>query len=125
MPASPFISRNFYFFLPSFLVGFSIALVGMLIPNLDPNGVLFLVAFGFWGFGFVLAYLEPNWLSPGWYQWLKKEHGDILPYLAQEAHELGRQEWLSRVKTQADLEQWVEDFRRRHYLNKGSESGKK
>jgi hypothetical protein len=59
-----------------------------------------------------LAYLEPAWLSPTWYRWLKKEHGDILPDLAAEARRLGRKEWMKRVRTQEDLERWVEDFRR-------------
>jgi hypothetical protein len=62
--------------------------------------------------GFVFAYLEPAWLSPSWYRWLKREHDDILPDLAAEAHRLGCKEWLKRVRTQEDLEQWVEEFRR-------------
>ena len=63
---------------------------------------------------YIFAYFEPNWLSPEWYRWLKEEHGDILPYLAEEAHQMGREEWLKRVETQEDLEQWVAEVRRKH-----------
>ena len=95
-------------------------LIGVLLVNLDPNStpaLYFLyTAFGLWGMSFVFAYLEPDWMSPAWYRWLKHEHGDILPYLAQEAHEMGRAEWLARVQTQEDLEQWVAEFRHKHGL---------
>jgi len=118
MPAAPFISRNFYFFLPAFVVGCLVFLVGMLSvvqnPYADPT--LMLVGLGIVGLGFVFAYLEPYWLSPAWYRWLKKEHSDILSDLAVEAHQLGRQEWLKRVQTQEDLEVWVAEVRRKYGL---------
>lgn len=114
MPGAPFISRNFYFALPTTVIGLIIGFMGLLLPSLDPNADSVLVAFAIFGLGFLLAYLEPDWMSPTWYRWLKREHIDILPYLAQEAHQLGREEWLSRVKTQADLEQWVAEVRRKH-----------
>jgi hypothetical protein len=73
------------------------------------------VCFGFcfWIISFVFAYLEPDWLAPAWYRWLKREHGKILPLLAQEAHQLGRDEWLKQVQTQEDLENWVTEVRRK------------
>jgi hypothetical protein len=118
IPAAPLISRNFYFFLPAFVIGSTIGLLGVFLVILDPHAdpFLIIVAFGIYGMGFVLAYLEPSWLAPKWYRWLKREHGDILPDLAEEAHQLGREAWLKRVETQEDLEQWVEDFRRKHGL---------
>jgi hypothetical protein len=128
IPAAPLISRNIYFFLPAFIPSVVLGLIGVLSVAIDPTTddnpiyFTFYLAFGFQALGFVIAYLEPSWLSPTWYRWLKKEHGDILPYLAQEAHEMGRRKWLKQVKTQAGLEQWVEDFRRRHHLEKISAS---
>ncbi len=120
MPAAPLISRNFYFFLPAFSVGFTIFLLGSLPIALDPNAdyTLMLIGLGVTAIGFVFAYLEPDWLSPAWYRWLKRKHGDILPDLAAEAHRLGRAAWLSRVQTQADLEQWVAEVRRKHGLHR-------
>jgi hypothetical protein len=118
VPAAPFISRGFYFALPTFVIGFAVGLIGLLSVAVDPyaDPTLMFVAFGFWGMGFIFAYFEPDWLSPAWYRWLKKEHGDILPYLAEEAHQLGRKEWLKQVQTQEDLERWVEEVRHKYTL---------
>ena len=121
MPAEPLISRGFYFFLPSFLVGSAIMLVSTLFVIRDPNNndvlLLQFSVLGFWVLGFTFAYFEPEWLAPTWYRWLKREHGDILPYLEQEANSLGRAAWLKRVQTQEGLEEWVADVRRKHKLN--------
>jgi hypothetical protein len=116
VPAAPLISRGFYFTLPAFLLGFTVGLAGLLLPSLDPNANSVLVALALWGSGLALAYFEPNWLSPTWYRWLKKEHGDILPYLAEEAHQLGREEWLKQVQTQEDLERWAKEVRHKYTL---------
>ncbi len=115
-----YISRNFYFALPPFLVGFlfvvwGIALIGQDINNTTGEYILF-IAFGFYGLAFVFAYLEPDWLAPEWYRWLKREHGHILSLLAQEANQLGRAEWLKQVQTQEDLEAWVVKVQRKHGL---------
>jgi hypothetical protein len=114
----PLISRNFYFALPTVMLGVIVLLIGLLFTIADPNNsntLYFLyIAFGLWGISYIIAYLEPDWMSPEWYRWMKREYGDILPYLAQEAHQLGRKEWLSRVETQADLEVWVAEVRRKY-----------
>jgi hypothetical protein len=113
-----YISRNFYFALPFFTLGMLIGTVDIILFGQDPyrSVVPLLVAFGFWGLAFVFAYLEPDWLAPTWYRWLKREHGNILSLLAQEAHQLGRAEWLKHVQTQADLEAWVAEVRKKHRL---------
>ena len=66
------------------------------------------------GLGMVFAYLEPDWMAPEWHRWLKREHGDIMPYLALDAHELGREAWMQRVETQEGLEEWVAAVRKRY-----------
>ncbi|MBP8002485.1 MAG: hypothetical protein KA314_24485 [Chloroflexi bacterium] len=113
-----YISRNFYFFLPAFIVGLLLGIVGLVLVGSNPfdsgGGMLFLIGFGFWGLGFLFAYFEPDWLSPAWYRWLKRKHGDILPYLEQEANRLGRAAWLRQVRTQKDLEAWVNEVRERY-----------
>jgi hypothetical protein len=120
VPAAPLISRSFYFALPTAILAFVIGLVGMLLVALNPNSesalYLFFFTFGLLGASFIFAYFEPDWMSPAWYRWLKKKHGDILPYLAEEAHQLGRKEWLKRVETQEDLERWAEEVRHKYTL---------
>jgi hypothetical protein len=110
----PVVSKSFYFALPTAMLGLIIGLIGLLLPSLDPNADLVFVAFGFWGISFVIAFLEPGWMAPTWYRWLKKEHGDIMPYLVLDAHEMGRQAWMRRVETQAGLEEWAEEVRRKY-----------
>lgn len=118
MPSAPLISRNFYFALPTITLGLTSGLIGVVLVAIDPHSQIALyfmyVAFGLWGISFVFAYLEPDWMSPKWYRWLKREQGDILSELAVEAHQLGRQAWLDRVQTQADLESWVAEVRRKY-----------
>ncbi len=113
-----YISRNFYFALPTYVLGLILVLVDTILfdPNDQGIPILIIVAFCCWMMSFVLAYLEPDWLAPAWYRWLKREHGHILSLLAQEAHQLGRTEWLKRVQTQEDLEIWVTEVRRKHGL---------
>jgi hypothetical protein len=111
-----YISRNFYFFLPTFVIGLTLVVVDVVIYSLNSQSlpIFSLLAFALWGLGFVFAYFEPSWLSPAWYRWLKQEHGDILPYLEQEANRLGRAAWLRRVRTQKDLETWVNEVREQY-----------
>lgn len=117
--AWPLVSSSFYFFLPTFLVGFILLLVDSFLATIDPNrdvNILLLSVPLFWASGFIFAFLEPGWMSPAWYQWLKRKHGDIMPYLARDAHEMGRKTWVEKVKTQQGLEQWVAEVQRKHGL---------
>ncbi len=108
-----YISRNFYFALPTFVLGLLLQIVDIHLFNINEQTppILTILAFCFWIISFVFAYLEPDGLAPQWYRWLKREHGKILPLLAQEAHQLGRDEWLKRVQNQEDLENWVAEVR--------------
>jgi hypothetical protein len=114
----PLISRNFYFALPTAMLGGFFIAIDIVLGINDPNStpVFSFIAFGLWGASFVIAYFEPDWMSPEWYRWLKREHGDIMPYLVLDAHEMGRQEWMRRVQTQVGLEEWAAEVRRKHRL---------
>ncbi len=57
-------------------------------------------------------------LKPSWLRWLEKEHGDIIPLIQQEIEEIGPRNWDQQVNTQQNLEEWIEDFRRKHRLEK-------
>lgn len=113
---TPFVSKSFYFALPTAMLGgIFIIIEGMLIElEKDSPLILACIAFGLWAISFVIALLEPKWMSPEWYRWLKREHGDIMPYLALDAHELGRDAWMQRVETQEGLEEWVAEVRRKY-----------
>ena len=118
MPARAVVSSGIYFALPTAILGCVLVIAGALMATSDFNSTealyLLYTAAGCLVLSYIFAYFEPNWLSPEWYRWLKEEHGDILPYLAEEAHQMGREEWLKRVETQEDLEQWVAELRRKH-----------
>ncbi len=66
--------------------------------------------------GFIFSFLQPSFLKPTWLKWLEQGHGDIMPILQQEANAMGLGIWEARVKTQADLETWVAEVRRKHGL---------
>ena len=61
----------------------------------------------------VFAMWQPWWLKPKWLRWLEKEHGDIIEILWEEVRQEGHT-WERRVRTQADLEDWVAEVRRKH-----------
>ncbi len=65
---------------------------------------------------FLLSIWRPRWLAPKWLLWLEDYHNDVLPLLKKEAQHMGGREWEDRVYTQADLEQWVAEVRRKHGL---------
>lgn len=122
VPASPIVSRGFYFALPTLVIGSISLLVGIYFIGLDPNSntAYFFICppWPLWLLGFVFAYIEPGWMSPAWYRWLKKEHGAILPMLIEDAEQMGRAAWLKQTKTQQGLEQWVAEVRHKHGLDK-------
>ena len=86
------------------------------VNNSDSIPIFSFIAFGLWGGSYIIAILEPNWMSPAWYRWLKKYHGDIMPYLVRDAQRLGRKVWMERVKTQEGLEEWAAEVRRKQGL---------
>ncbi len=75
----------------------------------------------FWGVVFplgiavaVLLFWPPAWIKPSWLRWLEKNHKGILLLLVEDARETP--DWEQRVATQAGLEAWVAEVRRKHGL---------
>ena len=64
---------------------------------------------------YILAIRQPWWLKPAWLRWLEKEHGDIIHLLWEDVRQ-DRWGWEQRVRTQAGLEEWVAEVRRKHGL---------
>jgi hypothetical protein len=71
---------------------------------------------------YALAIWQPWWLKPVWLRWLEREHGDVIELLWEDVRK-DRWGWERRVRTQAQLEAWVAEVRRKHgrdHLNAGS-----
>ena len=66
--------------------------------------------------GSILAVIRTSFLVPEWLKWLEQEHASITPLLIQEGREMGVLNWQARVWTRRDLEEWVEEVRRKHSL---------
>ncbi len=65
----------------------------------------------------LVVIFQPRWLKPGWVRWLEENHGDILELLIEEARKTPKwADWAERVSTQAGLEAWVAEVRRKHGL---------
>jgi hypothetical protein len=50
---------------------------------------------------------QPRWLKPAWLQWLEENHGSRLEKIFAAARKIGPREWEAQVKTQDDLQRWV------------------
>ena len=60
----------------------------------------------------VLAVWNPRWLRPQWLNYLEDEYGTVMWHLLEDAHHNPR-EWTRRVRTQAGLEEWAEETRKK------------
>jgi uncharacterized membrane protein YccC len=106
----------FYFGIPMGVTLLALAL-SLLLPDsmekgwgsLDIVGGLFIISI-------IITLWRPPWLRPKWLRWLEDNHRSILSLLRREAREMGGPAWEERVRTQEDLEQWVEEVRRKHGL---------
>jgi hypothetical protein len=76
--------------------------------------ILTCVSLGFGLIGLLFNFTQPAFLKPKWYRWLKKNHGDIMPWLRQDVRRMGYDEWKKRTKTIAELEDWATEVRRRY-----------
>ena len=64
--------------------------------------------------GLVFNFIQPQFMRPQWYRWLKENHGDIMPWLRQDVESMGYSEWKERTKTITELEDWAIDVRKRY-----------
>jgi hypothetical protein len=102
-----------YWSIPFSVVLFTMGCV-VFIPDIETRRRAFLYV-GFFGFipSLILAMIRPRWLVPPWLRWLEDNHRGILSLLKYEARKMGGNEWNRRVRTQAGLEEWVAEVRRK------------
>lgn len=100
-------------------LGLSIMLIafGGLLPTQTLRDWSLNIAFFLTALAIILAMWQPRWLKPKWLRWLEEEHGDIIEILWEEVRQEGHA-WGRRVRTQEQLEQWVEEVRRKRGLVK-------
>jgi hypothetical protein len=100
-------------------IPFGLTVLSMGIASLPPSDEIRQTLF--WGITFplgisvaVLLFWPPDWIKPAWVRWLEKNHKDILLLLLENARQTP--DWEQRVATQAGLETWVAEVRRKHGL---------
>ena len=96
-----------------------LCLLFMLIGALSPARLKLPFVFIAGGCGLsalIFLAVQPRFLKPNWLQWLEGHHKEHLALLQHEAEQMGHFQWARRVKTQAGLEQWVEEVLRKHGL---------
>ena len=102
--------------IPMALTVLSIGLIPILpIAKENRGGVITYVTAPLLIMTYILAMWQPWWLKPAWLRWLEKEHGDIIHLLWEDVRQ-DRGGWEQRVRTQAGLEEWVAEVRRKHNL---------
>lgn len=115
---------NIYTLIPVGITAFLWGIIGLLVLTAPKDNItlkyltliLGIISIGSIIVGILLAFFFPDHMKPYWLKWLEGEHKDILPILRKEANQLGYPTWDNLVKTQADLENWVAEVRRKHGL---------
>ena len=104
---APFLAMAFLFF------GISDWQLGQ-----DPHSlsIWLFVGIGCIVLGFVCGFLQPSWLSPSWLRRLKREYGDVINLLLEDAIGMDKHELEKRLETWESLEQWVAEVRRKRGL---------
>jgi hypothetical protein len=112
------VARFWYYVLPFLALAFLLAGVDDWLLGQNPHSlpISFFVGIGCVVLGFVCGFLQPSWLSPLWLRRLKREHGDIIPRLLEDAVGMDKRELERRLETWESLEQWVAEVRRKHEL---------
>ena len=80
----------------------------VLLPQ-EWNRLLLYIGIGFGMLALVFLILKPRFLKPYWLQWLEDNHKKDMSLLRKEARRMGASQWAYYVRTQADLEPWVEE----------------
>lgn len=112
------VARFWYYVLPFLAIAFLLAGVDDWLLGQNPHTlpISFFVGIGCVVLGFVCGFLQPDWLSPSWLRRLKREHGDVIPKLIEDAVGMEKNELEQRLETWESLERWVADARHKHGL---------
>jgi hypothetical protein len=97
-------------------IAFLIFAIATIPQSVDISLSIVGVGLGFGVLGLIFAFIQPSFLKPAWLKWLEREHGEIMPLLIQDANNMGLDVWNKRIQTQADLEVWVAEVRRKYKL---------
>lgn len=89
---------------------------GALSKNIDVGYILILAGGGFVLLGLIIAFIQPSFLKPEWLKWLEREYGEMIPIFRSEVQKMGDDKWNERIQTQEDLEEWVEEVKRKYKL---------
>jgi hypothetical protein len=103
-----------YGFVPMGLAFLSLV-VTLLLPTLEARrtaGAYIIAPLGV--LAVILLFWHPKWLKPKWVSWLEENNQDILDLIVEEGRKT--QDWGKVVATQAGLEAWVAEIRRKHDL---------
>ncbi len=103
--------------IPGGITLFCWALAAILQPHTGSLILLYLGG-GFFILALVFNFTQPTFLKPAWLKWLESEHHEIMDLLIEDAHAMGLDIWQKRVETQAGLEAWVAEVRRKHGLHR-------
>lgn len=96
-------------------IGIACTGIAIALP-LSPDTTLSALAYTaapFFVVGFVLAIWRPYWLTPSWLRWIEEYNYDIRSVLGKEARQTPG--WTQRIRSQADLETWVAEVRKKHH----------
>lgn len=66
--------------------------------------------------GIICGFLKPTWLSPSWLRRLKREHGDVINLLLEDAVGMEKKELEQRLETWEAIEEWVDEVQQKHRL---------
>ncbi len=80
-----------------------------IIPVRILIGIFFFTGLFMWLF-------EPRFAKPDWINWLEDNHYEIIQELRYEVLRMDVRNWDQKIKTQADLELWVEEVRHKNRL---------
>jgi hypothetical protein len=113
------VARFWYYVAPSLALAFVLFGISAAIGDDPYSRAPVYWMFAGWGciiLGFVFGFLQPSWLSPPWLRRLKREHGDIIPKLLEDAVEMDKRELERHLETWETLEQWVAEVRHKYGL---------
>ena len=112
------VARFWYYVFPFIAVAFLCFGVDGYYLGQNPHetSVWLFIGIGCFIAGFVCGFLQPDWLSPGWLRRLKREHGEAIPWLLEDAVGMDKAKLETKTRNWKDLENWVAEVRRKHEL---------